>query len=605
VLDTLLAGIVHGNAYALVAIGLSLIFGVSNIVNFAQGSVFAIGTMTGWWLIDQAGWPLWAAIVGVCVFTAVLGLFVNTLAVRPLSKVPPIAALLATYAVSIVLDNLSNVVFGTNTRQFPQVLATRNFGIGGFHFGTLDVVMFGVCIGTILALGVFLKFSKYGQAIRATAQDSDAALQMGIPVGRIQNISFMLASALGGLAGVLVGMYNSNISPAAGTTAGLTAFTAATLGGLGSLPGAVVGGVLLGVVEAFGISWWGAGVDNLLTFGVLLLVLWLRPGGLLGKVPLISTEPLTGTFFGRGRPIKLRRWQVGVMVFAAVVIVPLLASRYALTTATQIVIYALLALSLTLVSGSAGQIALGQVGPMAVGAYTSSLLVAEHGWPFLLALPVAGLVAALISSMLMSPTWRLKGHYVSIASLGIGAVTVAAILNLGWLTHGARGVMAIPPPSVFDYQIATPTGFYLLDVAVLLIAIAIVVRLQTSFLGKVWSAVGSDEIALTAAGVRPADYKALAFAVGACIAGLAGGLLAHQYSYINPSLFTSDLSLLALTIIVLGAMNSPFGAIVGALVLVGAPELMRMAQDARFLFYGVLLLLLIRFRPQGLWARAA
>jgi branched-chain amino acid transport system permease protein len=213
------------------------------------------------------------------------------------------------------------------------------------------------------------------------------------------------------------------------------------------------------------------------------------------------------------------------------------------------------------------------------------------------------LTAAVVSGILMSPTWRLRGHYVSIASLGIGAVTVAAILNLPWLTRGALGIAAIPPPSVFGYEIVTPLGLYLLDLVVLLIVVALVVRLQQSFLGKIWSAVGSDEIALTSAGVRPSDYKALAFAVGSCIAGLAGSLLAHQYSYIDPTLFTSDLSLLALTTIVLGAMNSAFGAILGALVLVGGPEFMRMTQDARLLSYGVLLLLLIRFRPHGLWAR--
>ncbi len=532
--DTLLAGIIHGNAYALVAVGLSLIFGVSNVVNFAQGSVFAIGTMTGWWLIDHQHLPLWAAMVGVCLFTALIGLLINSVAVQPLGKAPPIAALLATYA------------------------ARRG-----------------------------------------------AARQMGIPVHRIQQISFMLASALGGLAGVLVGMYNSNISPASTTTAGLAAFTAATLGGLGSLPGAVLGGLVLGVLEAFGIYFWGAGVDDLITFGVLLLVLWVRPGGLLGKVPLLSTEPLTGTFLGRGRPIRLARWQVGALLVLAAVAVPLVATGYQLTAATQIIIYALLALSLTLVSGSAGQVALGQVGPLAVGAYASALLVTDARWPFLLALPVAGLTAAVVSGILMSPTWRLKGHYVSIASLGIGAVTVAAILNLGWLTHGALGVVAIPPPSILGFEIVTPLGLYILDLAVLLIAVGVVVRLQQSFLGKIWSAVGSDEVALSAAGVRPSDYKALAFAVGSCIAGLAGSLLAHQYSYIDPTLFTSDLSLLALTTIVLGAMNSAFGAILGALVLVGGPEFMRMTQDARLLSYGVLLLLLIRFRPHGLWARRA
>jgi len=603
--DTLLAGIIQGNAYALVAVGLSLIFGVSNVVNFAQGSVFALGTMIGWWLIAERHWPLWAAVIGVCVATALLGLVINLVAVRPLSAVPPIAALLATYAVSIVLDNLSQLAFGTTTRRFPQVLATNNVTVAGFNFGTLQVVMLAVSIGTLLTLGTFLRLGKYGRAIRATAQDSEAAAQMGIPVRRVRNLSFMLASALGGLAGVLVGMYTSNVSPTSGTSAGLTAFTAATLGGLGSLPGAVLGGLVLGVVEAFGISWWGAGVDDLIIFGTLVLVLWIRPGGLFGKAAGVSTEPLTGTFLGRGRPLRFTRWQVALLVAVAVVGVPLVADSYQLTTATQIVIYAILGLSLTLVSGLAGQISLGQVGPMAVGAYASALLVGEHGWPFLLALPAAGLIAALVGGVLMAPTWRLTGHYVSIATLGIGAVTVAAILNLGRLTHGALGVTAIPAPKIFGYEVDSPLGFYLLGVGVLLIVLAVVTRLRNSSLGTIWSAIGSDEVAVASSGVRPGDYKALAFAVGAFIAGLAGSLLAHQYSYIDPTLFVSDLSMLALTIIVLGSMTSPFGAVLGALVLVGAPEALRMTQDARLLSYGVLLLVLIRFRPQGLWARPA
>jgi branched-chain amino acid transport system permease protein len=605
VLDTLLAGILQGSAYALVAVGLSLIFGVSNIVNFAQGSVFAVGTMTGWWLIAEEHWDVWSALVGVCVITALLGYFINLLAVRPLRNVPPIAALLATYAVSIVLDNVSQLIFGPDIRQFPQVLSTSNYHIGSFLFGTLDVLMLAISVAVMVALSIFLKLTKYGRGIRATAQDAEAAQQMGIPARRIQNISFMLASALGGLAGVLVGMYNSNITPGGGTTAALTAFTAATLGGLGSMAGAVVGGLGLGIIEAFGISWWGAGVDDLIIFGLLLLVLWARPGGIFGRASRVSVEPLTGTFFGRGRPIRFRWWQVGLLLVLVAVVVPLYADDYQLTVGTQIAVYAVFGLSLTLISGSAGQISLGQVGPLAVGAYTLSLLTTEAGWPFLGALPVAGVTAALFGGLLMAPTWRLRGHYTSIATLGIGIVTVALILNLTWLTHGALGVSAIPPPSLFGYQVVSPLATYLLDLAVVLVVLALVVRVQKSSLGKIFSAIGSDETALVSTGVRAADYKALAFAIGSFIAGIAGAVLAAQYTYIDPTLFTTDLALLALTIIVLGGMSSPFGAILGAVVLIGAPEALRIAQDAREVSYGVLLLVLVRFRPQGLWAKAA
>ncbi len=305
-LDTLVAGLVHGNAYALVAVGISLIFGVTHVVNFAHGSVFALGSMLGWWLIAEQGWPLWTAILGVLVATGLLGLLINVTAVRPLSKAPPIAALLATVAVSLVLDNLSQIVFGTQVRAFPPALPTNNLRLGGIRFGTSDLVMFAITLAVMAGLAGYLRWARSGLAIRATAQDPDAARQMGIPVPRVQNLAFVLASALGGLAGVFVGMYTSNISATSGASAGLTAFVAATLGGLGSMVGAVLGGFLLGVVEAFGISLFGDGVRDLITFGVLLVVLVLRPGGLLGRVPLLSKGRAAPSGCAAGR--RVSRW---------------------------------------------------------------------------------------------------------------------------------------------------------------------------------------------------------------------------------------------------------------------------------------------------------
>ncbi|WP_084614877.1 ABC transporter permease [Nakamurella lactea] len=603
--DTLVAGLIHGNAYALVAVGISLIFGVTHVANFAHGSVFAIGSMTGWWLIAERGWPLWLAIVGVLVVTGVIGLVLNVVAVRPLSKAPPIAALLATVAAALILDNVAQLVFGARVRAFPPALPTNNLQLGGVRFGTSDLVMFGVTIAVMGALAAFLKFGRAGQAIRATAQDPEAALQMGIPVPRIQNLAFVIASALGGLAGVFVGMYTSNISPSSGAAAGLTAFVAATLGGLGSMVGAVLGGFVLGIAEAFGISFWGDGVRDLITFGVLIIVLVLRPGGLLGRSPTITTEPLTGTFNAVGRAIRLKRWQVWLAVAVAAVVIPLLADNYTLTVGSQVAIYAIVAVSMTLISGSAGQITLGQAGPIAVGAYTAAILTAINGWSFWPALLLAGVVSAVVATVLTAPAWRLRGHYVAIATLGIGTVCVAVIRNWDSLTRGAYGISGIPAPSLFGFQIDDAVGLYLLALVVLLITIAVISRIRSSHLGTVLSAVGSDEIAARSAGVRARDYKALAFSVSAFFAGIAGALLAQQYTYIDPTVFNLPMSLLALTIIVLGGMSSPVGAVLGSIVLVGLPELLRITPDVRIIAYGVLLLLILRFRPQGLWVRSA
>jgi branched-chain amino acid transport system permease protein len=271
-----------------------------------------------------------------------------------------------------------------------------------------------------------------------------------------------------------------------------------------------------------------------------------------------------------------------------------------LQVAGLVAIYAVLAFSLTLVTGTAGQVSLGQAGIFALGAYASALLVKEHGWSFWAALPFAGLFAAVLGAVIVSPALRLRGHYVSIATLGIGAMVSAALLNFEDVTHGPLGVTNIPPPSLFGYAFDSPRSYYLLSLAVLLICAGLLVLLQRSQLGRAWTAIREDEVAAQSAGVPVSSYKSLAFAIGGFAAGLAGSLLAHQYTYISPDIFNVSLSVLVLTIVVLGGLANVLGAVLGAIVLVGAPELFRPLQDVRILAYGVLLLLLVRFRPSGI-----
>ncbi|MGV9665686.1 ABC transporter permease [Nocardia niigatensis] len=601
--DTLIAGLVHGNAYALIAVGITLIFGVSNVINFAHGSIFAFGSVLGWWLIAQHGVPWWAAPAVVVAATALVGVAIDILAVRPLRRAPAIAALLATVAVGLIIENVVALVFGPDTRPFPQVLPTNNFRVGGVRFGTSDVVMFALTVTVMAGLWAFLRYSRHGLAIRATAQDPDAAAQMGIGVGRVQSLAFAIASGLGGLAGVFVGLYNSNISPTSGGIVGMTGFVAATIGGLGSIPGAVLGGFVLGLVEAFGIYWFGDGYRDLITFGLLVVFLVLRPGGLLARPPAIESEPMTGTFLGAGRELRIRPWHAAVAFAVAGVAIPLLADDYGISVGTQILAYAIIAVSMTLVAGSAGQLAIGQAGPIALGAYTSAVLTVSHGWAFLPALLAAGIVAAVVSSVLAAPLWRLGGHYVAIATLGIGIVTVAIIRNWEPVTRGSYGIFGIPAPSLFGYEFTTHTQIFRLELVVLAIVLAVILGVQRSRLGLAIRAIGGDEVAARSAGVPVRDYKALAFAVAAFFSGIGGALLAHQYSYIDPTVFNLPMSLLVVTILVLGGAASPYGAVLGAAVLIGVPELLRLAPSWRIVLYGLVLLLVVRFRPQGILVR--
>ncbi|MGH2557538.1 MAG: ABC transporter permease [Thermomicrobiales bacterium] len=599
-LDALVTGLIAGNTYALVAVGISLIFGVADLINFAHGSIFAIGAMVGWWLVAEQGWPLAAAMAGVIVVTGALGLVIERVAIRPLSNAPPIAPLLSTVAIALILDRASELIFTPETQRFASQLDTNNLAVGGIRFGTLDLTILGVSLASVGTLWLFLTRVKLGRAVRATAQDRDAARQMGVNVGMIQGVAFAIASALAGVGGVLVGMYYSNVNPSIGFNIGIAGFTAAMLGGLGSLPGAVVGGLLLGVAESFGVTWFGGSTRQLIAFGVLVAVLWLRPTGLFGSAASALREPLTSTFFGRGGAVRLTRWQIGLLAGLLAVALPLLADDYQLQTASIVAIYAVLGVSLALPSGTAGQISLGQAGFCAIGAYASALLTTERGWSFWPALLAAGGIAAVLGAIAVAPAVGLRGHYVAIGTLGIGAMVVAIILNAEWLTYGPLGVFGIPPPELFGHAIFEPRDYYLLAGAVLLAAVLLNWRLQTSHLGRVWRSIREDETAALSAGVGLSGYKSLAFALGAFIAGLSGSLLAHQYTFITPDIFTVQISLLALTIVVLGGMSNNLGIILGAAVLVGAPELFRPLEEVRILAYGLLLLVLVRFRPQGL-----
>ncbi len=598
VLDTLIAGLLRGNVYALGAVGISLVFGVMNVVNFAQFSFFGLGAMLAWFFVVDVGMAFWLALPLVLVICATLGLAINLAVVRPLAKFLPLAAMLSTYAVSQILDNVSQMAFTAQFRVFPKVMPTSNLQVGNMRFGTSDVVMLAVTAVVMVAMSLFLKYGRVGQAIRATAQDQEAALQVGIPVGLVQHVSFVIASALGGLAGVFIALYVGVANPTSGLNTGMTAFVAATLGGLGSLVGAVVGGFALGIVEALGIHFVGDTSRQIIVFAILIVVLVVRPGGLLGKVPLISTEPLTGTFLGKGRPLRIPRWVWPSALAVGGVVVPLLANDYVLTTGTQVLIYAIIAAGFTVTAGQSGVIALGQAGPIAIGAYASALLTLNLHLSFWVALPLAGLAAAVIASVLASPVWGVKGHYISIVTLGIGTAIVAVIqLAL------PQGIYGIPVPQWGGTLLWSARAYYLIDLGVLVLTLLVMWRIRRSHLGKVISSVGSDEVAALASGVRVRDYKALAFAVSAFFAGIGGSLLAHQYTYIDTTIFTMLMSLLVVTIVIMGGVALPYGAVVGAIVLIGAMELLRFTPELRIVVYGLVLILVVRFRPGGVLVR--
>jgi branched-chain amino acid transport system permease protein len=598
-LDYTINGLIIGNIYALLAVGLALIFGVSHLINFAHGSVYAVGAYVGWACFTYLHAPLAVTAVVVVVVCGALGVAIERLGLRPLAGAARIAPLLATIGISLVLDQVLQILFTPDPRALPSPLPNWRIPVGGGTIGALDVLIAATGLGSAAVLFGFLRFTKLGWAVRATAQDRDAARQMGVDTDAVNRTVFAIASALGGLSGLLVGMYFNHIDPAMSFQATLKGVVAQVIGGMGNVPGAIAGSLLLGLTESYGVALFGSSYRNLFSFALLLLILVLRPNGLFASPRSAPPEPMTGTFIAPSRAVRVPPWAVAVAVAAAAVLPLWPDIPYVLQVLTNAWLAAMLAISLTLVAGTLGQVSLGHAALLLIGAYASALLALDSGWPIWASVPAAGILTALIGTALVAPSFRLRSHYVSIATLGIGEIVGLVILNWESLTRGPIGVSNIPPLAVGRIELDSPQASYWACLAILVVLALMQARLLRSHLGRTFRAIRDDDVAARAYGVSLDRYKGIAFAVGGFSAGISGAIAAHLYSYINNETFTSTVSISALTMVILGGMGNLLGAILGAVALTALPEMFRGTAEYRMLIYGAALLLLIRFRPQG------
>lgn len=291
-LQQLINGLAVGGIYALVALGYTMVYGVLKLINFAHGDLFTIGAYLGLTLLVSCGLAgsvspfLAVAVVVVIVLglVALLGVALERVAYRPLRKANRLAAVVSALGASIVFQNAVMLIYGARFYVYPEELRpSLVLDLFGLEVPIMRVIMIVSSLLLMLALYAFINRTRMGTAIRAVAIDQGAAKLMGINVDRVISLVFFLGAGLGGVAGVMVGMYYGQIDFTMGWTYGLKAFTAAILGGIGNIPGAMLGGLLLGVIEALGASYLAMAWKDAIAFLVLILILIIRPTGLLGE----------------------------------------------------------------------------------------------------------------------------------------------------------------------------------------------------------------------------------------------------------------------------------------------------------------------------------
>jgi branched-chain amino acid transport system permease protein len=289
-LQQLVNGLSLGSIYGLIALGYTMVYGILRLINFAHGDVYMVGAYVGYYLSLhlRGGEPsfLRAGVVmlGAMAACAALGIVIERLAYRPVRHASKMTSLITAIGVSLLLENLGQLVFGPDPKFFPSLAPHFEWDLAGVRLNSEQATVFAVSIGVAAFLYLLVMKTKTGTAMRAVSFNLDAAKLMGVPTDRIIALTFALGSAFAAVAGVLIGMAIPKIDPLMGVMYGLKAFVAAVLGGIGNIPGALVGGVLIGLAETFVVAYVSPTFRDAIAFAALIAVLLFRPQGILGRV---------------------------------------------------------------------------------------------------------------------------------------------------------------------------------------------------------------------------------------------------------------------------------------------------------------------------------
>ena len=283
-LSYLISGISLGSVYALIALGYTMVYGIAKMLNFAHGDVIMIGGYVSFCAVSYLSLPVWLAVILAAAACTALGVIVERLAYKPLRSAPSLAVLITAIGVSYFLQNSALLIWGASPKAYTPIIAgSVKLFEGQLSISYVSILTVVMCILIMIALTLFTGKTRMGKAMRACSEDKAAAQLMGINVNRTISMTFAIGSALAAIAGVLLCSSYTSLMPTTGSMPGIKAFTAAVFGGIGSIPGALLGGVLLGIIESLAKAYISTQLANSIVFAVLIITLLVRPAGLLGK----------------------------------------------------------------------------------------------------------------------------------------------------------------------------------------------------------------------------------------------------------------------------------------------------------------------------------
>lgn len=606
-LNIVVGGLVTGAVYALLAVGFSLVFNVTGVLNLAQGAFVAMGALVMYDFKVDVRLPLAVAfLASVVVMTVVMGI-IEWVIIRPaVHQISHTNLLMLMGGMLTAFQGAALLIWGNNPYTLSPFSGAKPIDVKGVYIATQDIWVVAATGVVITSVWLFLTRTSVGSAFRAVAEQRSAARLMGISVDRTILFAFSASSVLGVIAGAVIMPLTSLdfSSMATYTNLGLIAVT---LGGLGTIAGAAAGGVAFGVVEALVSGYISSLFGTAISLILLIAMLIFRPQGLLGRSRggrLDVAEAKAGRIAEIPRLARKTSKGATLAVVAAMAVLPVALGHSGNMHAVNITgIFCLAIVGLELLTGVAGQVSLGQAGFMAVGGYTSSILIVSHGWPPLLAL-LAGVVASALSAAVLALAGtRVTGMYLAIVTLSFGILTQSIASGLT-VTGGPSGLAGIPSFSVGGFSFSSEDRFYYLIWGLVGVALLLTGNLIRSNRGRLLRSMHADEVGARSLGLNLFSTKVAVFVMSAVIASVAGTLYATYFHYYSPDMVGSATSLELITMLVVGGSGTQAGPLIGVALLTFIPQLSQSLQTYSALTDGLLLVLFLRFLPSGLYGGA-
>ena len=594
-----LNGLASASALFIAASGLTIIFGVTRIVNFAHGSFYMLGTYLAVTLTQSFmdAWygaaSFWAGVVAAAIGAGIIGAAMEVLLLRRIYKAPELFQLLATFAVVLIVQDAVIYLFGPQDILGPRAPGLRGaVMIAGERFPAYELLL--VAAGPVVLGAIWLLFNKtrFGVLVRAATHDRTMLSALGVNQALLFTGTVFLGCALAGLGGALqIPKAPANSHMDVNIIA--EAFVVTVIGGMGSVPGAFLAAVLIGLLQAFGILIFPK-ITLVLVFLVMAVVLVVRPWGLLG-----TPEPeLRGE---AALMVPLRPWDrtmtfLAIGALVALAAFPLVADAFALKLGIEVMVFALFALSLNLLLGHGGVISFGHAAWFGIGAYASALVLRHAGAPMELALLAAPIIAGLCA---FAAGWfivRLSGVYLAMLTLAVAQLAYAIAFQWVEVTGGDNGLIGIWPSDWASGRLV----YYYLTLALTGIAAAFLIRLVFTPFGHGLRAARDSALRAESIGIDVRKQRLVAFAIAGAAAGLAGGLYVFSKGNIDPSVLAIPTSVDALTMALLGGIQTVTGPLLGAAGLHLLKDFVMPLTDYWRTLLGLTIIALVLLFPAGI-----